>query len=81
MRDMSSAHGNQKATDDEIIDAVKAVDEPVASASEVAAALGMTRTGVNTRMKKLRDEGKLDKKNVGKGYVWWVCEGYDDSER
>jgi predicted transcriptional regulator len=74
MSPMTSTHGNQKATDKEIINAVNAVEEPVASASEVSTALSMTRTGVTNRLKELQKEGRVAQKSVGNGYVWWVID-------
>jgi predicted transcriptional regulator len=70
---MSASHGNQKVTDEEIISAIKSVREPVASASEVALKLDITRTNANIRMNSLRKEGHLERKKVGNGYVWWVA--------
>lgn len=69
---MSSSHGNQKVSDQEIVDAILSVPEPVASASEIATRVSLTRTGATNRLKKLRKEGKVERKDVGNGYVWWV---------
>lgn len=71
---MSSSHGNQKVSDQEIIEAIKSVDEPVASASEIATQVSLTRTGVTNRLNKLREQGLVERKDVGNGYVWWVSD-------
>lgn len=71
---MSSAHGNQKVSDTEIIAAIRAADGPVASASDIATQFSMTRTGVNERLQDLCRQGRVNKKDVGNGYVWWVCD-------
>lgn len=69
---MSQHHGNMKATDEELLKAIESVDEPVASAREVADSVGMTRTAVTERLKELRDDGDVAKKSVGRGFVWWT---------
>ncbi|RLM83845.1 winged helix-turn-helix transcriptional regulator [Halobellus sp. Atlit-38R] len=76
---MSSPHGNQKVSDEEIISVIKEIEEPVVSASEVASRLGITRTSANMRMKRLRQKGMLSRKNVGNGYVWWLNTQPDDA--
>jgi predicted ArsR family transcriptional regulator len=72
---MNGTHGNVKVTDDELIQAIQQVEEPVASASELAEQVGLTRTAVNERLKELLDEDRVEKKDVGRGYVWWVSDG------
>lgn len=69
---MSSSHGNQKVSDQEIIEAIQSVPEPVASASEIATRLSLTRTGVTNRLNTLKENGCVERKDVGNGYVWWV---------
>jgi predicted transcriptional regulator len=69
---MSSRHGNQKVTDKEIVDTLESIDEPVASASEMAARLDITRTSANIRLNKLLERDFVGRKDVGNGYVWWV---------
>ncbi|WP_435065055.1 winged helix-turn-helix transcriptional regulator [Halobaculum sp. EA56] len=76
---MSSEHGNQKVTDTEIIDAIRSTSGPVASARDVATRLSMTRTGINERLQDLLEEGRVSRKSVGNGYVWWVNDYSDDS--
>jgi len=75
---MSSSHGNQKVTDEEIIEALHSIEEPVASAAEIAETFSISRTAANIRLNQLLEEGRVKKKSVGKGYVWWVS---DSSER
>lgn len=72
---MNGTHGNVKVTDDELIQAIEQIEEPVASASELAEQVGLTRTAVNERLKELLDEDRVEKKDVGRGYVWWVSDG------
>lgn len=69
---MSSTHGNQKVSDTEIVNRIKEVSEPVASASEIAAPFSVTRTAINKRLNQLRESGEIERKDVGGGYVWWV---------
>jgi len=69
---MSSTHGNQKVTDNEILNRIKDIQEPVASAAEIAAPFQITRTAINKRLNQLEKDGEIKKKDVGGGYVWWV---------
>ncbi len=71
---MSSTHGNQKVTDNEILNRIRDIKEPVASAAEIAAPFQITRTAINKRLNKLEKVGKIKKKDVGGGYVWWVVD-------
>jgi response regulator of citrate/malate metabolism len=71
---MSVTHGNQKVTDEEIIDAIRSVKEPVASASDVAERCSLSQTAANNRLKELLAQDRVKKKSVGRGYVWWVSD-------
>jgi len=71
---VESSHGNQKVGDEEIIDAIESIPEPVASASDVAAQVPLTQTAVTIRLNSLKKENLVDRKNVGSGYVWWVVD-------
>jgi len=69
-----SSHGNQKVSDEEIILAVESTPGPVASASEIASRVSLTRTGVTNRLNDLKKEKEVERKNVGNGYVWWISD-------
>lgn len=69
---MVSEHGNTRVSDDELIAAIKDIDEPVASTAEIAQTFSMTRTGVAKRLNSLFDSGSVCRKSVGSGYVWWI---------
>jgi GTP-sensing pleiotropic transcriptional regulator CodY len=68
--DESPARGRAVA-DIEIMRAVCEARGPVASAAEIADAVGMTRTGVTNRLHQLDEQGCVASKEVGSGLVWW----------
>ena len=57
-------------TDAEILAAVRA-HEPAAT-SEVANEVGMTRQGVDRRLRRLRDDGRVNSKKIGASLVWFA---------
>lgn len=59
-------------TDEEILAAVRA-HEPAAT-SEVAGEVGMTRQGADRRLRRLRDEGRVNSKKIGASLVWFAPE-------
>jgi len=72
MSDNSDTAGRDRDVDDiEIMRAVCEANGPVACGAEIAAAVGMTRTGVTNRLHQLDDRGFLESKKVGNGLVWW----------
>lgn len=69
---MSSSQGRQKATDSEIVQAMKDHPDPVVTASDLAEVLPLTRQQLNTRLDDLRDRGIAASKQSGSGQVWWI---------
>ncbi len=59
-------------SDDEILAAVRTHDP--AATSEVADEVGMTRQGVDRRLRTLRDEGRVNSKKIAKTLVWFPAE-------
>lgn len=57
-------------TDDELLAAVQA-HEPAAT-SDVADEVGMSRQGVDRRLRQLRGEGRVDSKKIGASLVWFA---------
>jgi len=74
-------------SDDDVLDAVRDVRAPVATASEVAAHLPIGQRAVLNRLNELADEERVERKDVGaRSTVWWVPgesshEGSDSFER
>lgn len=59
--------------DEEIILWIEELDDPVASASEVAEKFGYTRQGAHKRLEQMHEEGRIEKKTTGKSsVVYWV---------
>lgn len=62
-----------RVSDEEILDAVRRVDTPVATTAMVAEALPIGRRGVLNRLTDLHDAGRLESMNVGAhGKIWWI---------
>lgn len=56
-------------TDGEVLAAVR-THEPAAT-SEVADELGITRQGADRRLRQLREDGRVNSKQIGKSLVWF----------
>jgi DNA-binding Lrp family transcriptional regulator len=60
-------------SDDDVVEAVAGVDDPVATVAEVAERLPIGRRAVLKRLNELHDEGRVERKDVGaRSAVWWV---------
>jgi len=59
-------------TDDEIIQAIRS-NEP-AGTQEVADELGLARQSVDYRLRKLLDQGRVEKQKIGNSLAWRVSE-------
>lgn len=59
-----------ETTDAEILAAVRA-HEPAAT-SEVSTEVDMTRQGADRRLRRLRDEGRVNSKKIGASLVWFA---------
>lgn len=60
----------EKYSDDELIDYVR--QEEVVTTKEVAEHFDYHLQTARRRLKALHDESRLNQKDVGKRYVWWV---------
>jgi biotin operon repressor len=74
---MSKASGRREVADDMIIRAVRDTVEPFATAEELSERLDISRQAINQRLRRLREEGFLERKQCGSGYGWWVVERVD----
>lgn len=59
-------------SDDEILNIFEESSDPVLSTNEVADKIGLGRRGTYNRLDQLANKGKLRRKSIGPGYVWWV---------
>lgn len=57
-------------TDTDLLDAVS--DHAPASTQEIAETVGATRQGVDRRLKRLADEGRVQRKQIAKVQVWFT---------
>lgn len=63
----------RKMHDSDILQFMRSHDDPVLTASEIAAEFGVTNAAVNKRLNMLHEEGEVVKKKVGgSAVVWWV---------
>jgi len=73
MPENSKPGPNPSITDDEILALFQESDDPVLSTAEVAELTPLTRRSVYDRLVALREEGKLDSKEIGgRNTVWWL---------
>ena len=79
MSDDSTAGRKPRVTDDEILDVLRASDDPVLSTAEVTEQLPIKRSATYKRLNALREDGRLIGKEIGgRNTVWWVS---DDTTR
>jgi hypothetical protein len=72
---MSTVGRNPDVTDDEILAAIRQVEYPVATVSDIEERVTIGRDAVLTRLNKLAKENRVAKKKVGaRAAVWWVPE-------
>jgi DNA-binding Lrp family transcriptional regulator len=63
---------------DDVLDALCEHAEPIATANDLAAVLGVTSETVRRRLEELREEGRVDRRTVGAAaVVWWPLDGTD----
>lgn len=74
MSDMATNSNRTEVPDDTIIEAILRADEPFATAEELSEQLSLSRQAVNQRLRQLKAEGFLERKQCGSGYGWWVVE-------
>jgi len=62
-----------RVTDDDLLDALRATDDPVLSTAEVADKVPIQRRGVLNRLRELEEAGEIDSKTIGgRNTVWWI---------
>jgi DNA-binding IclR family transcriptional regulator len=72
MSDGSKPGRKPRVTDEEILQLFRDTDDPVLSTAEVAEQLPIKRSATYKRLAALRDEGKLNGKEIGgRNNVWW----------
>ena len=69
----------QKHTDEDVIAAVRA-HEPAAT-SEVASELGIARQSADYRLRRLRDDGRVNSKKIAASLVWFTGGGESSPDR
>jgi len=75
MTDDSKPGRKPRVTDEEILDVFRAADDPVLSTAEITDRLPIKRSATYKRLASLRNEGRLEGKDVGgRNSVWWLPE-------
>jgi predicted transcriptional regulator len=63
----------EKVTDQDVLKVFDFADEPVLTASEVAAELPITREAAGCRLNRMREDGLVDRKKTGaRAVAWWA---------
>lgn len=63
----------EKVTDQDVLKVFDFADEPVLTASEVAAELPITREAVGRRLNRMREDELVDRKQTGaRAVAWWA---------
>lgn len=71
---MSDSEQGHKISEQDILKIFDAATEPFLTASEIAAALPVSRQAVNYRLDQMHDKGLLGKKKAGARAVGWWAE-------
>lgn len=58
-------------SDAEILQVFKDTSDPVLTTNEVSESIGISHRGTLDRLETLEENGALERKKVGRGYVWW----------
>lgn len=68
-----SGEFTEKVTDQDVLKVFDYADEPVLTASEVAAELPITREAAGRRLNRMREDGLVDRKETGaRAVAWWA---------
>ncbi|KZX48375.1 hypothetical protein [Haloarcula sp. K1] len=59
-------------TDEEIIAVLAQATDPVLSTNEVAEQIPIKSNATQIRLKELRSEDRINGKQAGRSWVWWV---------
>lgn len=63
----------EKVTDQDVLKVFDFADDPVLTASEVAAELPITREAAGRRLNRMREDGLVDRKQTGaRAVAWWA---------
>jgi predicted ArsR family transcriptional regulator len=62
-------------TPDRVLEVLREVDDPVLTAKEVGERLGCTSEAARRQLHDLREDGKVESKQVGaRAIVWWISD-------
>ncbi|WP_435125342.1 winged helix-turn-helix transcriptional regulator [Halobaculum sp. D14] len=65
--------GKQRVADSEIVELFQNTEEPFRTPGDIASAVPISRQAVNSRLRKLAEEGTLQRRKVGgAAVVYWA---------
>lgn len=68
-----SGHFTEKVTDQDVLKVFDYADAPILTASEIADELPITREATGRRLKRMLEDGLVDRKKTGASAVaWWA---------
>jgi predicted ArsR family transcriptional regulator len=80
MSEDGMSDGTPRVSDDRFLAVLRDAESPVLTTSEVAERLPVGRRTVLRRLKRLHNDGRIERKPVGgRAQVWWVSERDDPS--
>lgn len=63
----------KQVTDDELVEAIKTINDRFATPVEIADLVGLSPEHCRKRLKKLREDGVLDSKAAGNATAYWIA--------
>lgn len=67
-----SGEFTEKMSDQDVLEAFESADAPVLTANELAEQLSVSRSAMHYRLKRMRENGLVDRKKAGsRSVVWW----------
>lgn len=76
LQELGAADGEEKVSDEQILNDIRRNDERVVRTGEIAEELPLTQNWTSKRLNKLESKGRVHSKSAGQGRVWWL----DDAE-
>jgi predicted nucleotidyltransferase len=71
----------ETVTSEKVLDALKSISDPVATATEVGEEIGCTGQAARKKLNQLHETGEVERKTVGaRAVVWWRPENDTDVE-
>lgn len=66
------ANGSAQVSDEKILCAIADHFAPAVGTADIAEQVGLSRQGVDHRLRNLKDDGLVEKYHVGRSIVWYL---------